>query len=151
MNLSSEDKDSVLTKYDKIRKQVKLLGRIDVEIHEASRDRKDLYTKWQDFLKSTDFKKSQPYEKTLLGLDFAVREVGNINAIDELIDIAIRTTPLFINRFTDSTYNEIVAATQWFKTPQPALKGAIPWLIMHTEYGRRRLRKAMIEEFKDRR
>jgi len=147
MKLSSEDKASMSTKYDKIRKQVKLLGRIDVEIHEASRDRKDLYAKWQDFLKSALFKKSQPYEKTLLGLDFAVREVGNNNAIDELIGSTIQTTHLFINRFSYSDYNLIVTALKWFKTPQQALKGDVPWRIMHTEYGRSRVRKAMTAEF----
>ena len=57
-------------------------------------------------------------------------------------------TPLFLNRFDLNNYDDTVTALKWFKSPQSELKGDIPWMIMHTEYGRRRVRRTLDAEIK---
>ena len=95
---------------------------------------------------SPAYKKERPDVKVLLGLGFAIRELGESEGLSDLIEIAIKTAPLFLKRF--GYYGDTETALQWFKSPQLALKGDIPWMIMHTEYGRRRVRRALDAEIK---
>ena len=136
----------VLTKFDKNMKQVRLLGKIDVEIHDASRDRKDLQDKWLEFVMSPAFKKEMPYVKALLGLGFARRELWDNPELDNLVRVAILVNPIFQNK--RDLFEDPDSAIKWFQSPQPGLKGDIPWMIMHTEWGRKRVRRAINEKSK---
>jgi hypothetical protein len=137
------------TRTDKILRIVRLLGKIKDEVISAYAVRacKELRTQWFELQTSQEYAEALPYVKALIGLGFAVREIGNTQALDELIESAIKMTPLFLSRFDLNNYDATITALKWFKSPQSELKGKIPWMIMNTEYGRRRVRKAMIEEF----
>ena len=132
-------------RYELMMKRAKLLGRIDAEVHDGARANRALSKKWHEFVMSLEYKKERPDVKAFLGLSFAVRELGESEGLSDLIEIAIKTAPLFLKRF--GYYGDTEAAVYWVKNPQPALKGDIPWMLMHTEWGRRRVRKAMLAEF----
>jgi len=142
MNLPTADRAPVPPRYELMMKRAKLLGRIDAEVHDGARANRGLSKKWHELVMSSAYKKERPEVKAFLGLSFAVRELGESEDLSDLIAIAIKTAPLFLKRFGYSGDTE--AAVYWFKNPQPALKNDIPWMLMHTEWGRRRVRKAML-------
>ena|ERR1700690_3667 len=122
-------------------KQIKALRKISDGILALSKMDKELQDKWLQLIRTPVFKQARNYVKILLGLDLARRELGDSAELDELIEYAMMVNPLFLNR--SNVFEETCDALKWFKTSQSSLKGDIPWMIMHTEYGRRRVRRGL--------
>ena len=130
-----------MTRSQLVYRQIKYSQKIHAGIFEFFRDNKELHDKWFQFIQTPEFREAKIQEKPLLCLALIRREIGDSRELDELVDVALLMNSLVLNRL--QLFMETDEALSWFKSPQVGLKGEIPWILMQSTKGTRKVRNLL--------
>lgn len=122
-----------------LNRMLKLARRVNDLAFEIARPHKDLPMKIIELTKSKKYKAADIPERALMTLSLLHRNLGESEMLHEAIELSLLMNPLIVKR--PELLEGRDKAMRWFTTPQAELGGEIPWILMQTNEGTKKIKR----------